>query len=608
MTYFWRFARRMGRHRVVLTLAVVMAFVSAVGMGAGILGIVPLLRNILGDEGATLPMLAARATEEWGAPIPEGWVDALPEGRFAAVLAIISALGALTLLGAAANFLHAWLSLTASVRTIGDIRRDTYRSLLHMPLSRLSGRTSDAISRMLHDTDMLLTGFNALTSRSVAEVTKGAAALAAAFILSWRLTLVGLIVAPLLYVIIRKLGKRVRRASRGAMRAKADLLSVSSESLHGLRVVKVFTNERAELGRFTRHNRDAVSAALRARTARALSTPLTEAVTIFILGGMAIVAAKAIIDGRMELSSFIVTLAALSAAGSAVKPLSRAVQQIQMSEAAAARLSELLDAEPEPLWRRGRRRPRLPRHRESIAFDGVTFTYPGAETPALRDVRLEVGHGETVAVVGPNGSGKTTLLSLIPRLFEPDSGRVLIDGVDVGGVDLRALRRQIAVVTQEVVLFAGTIAENIAYGASGASREAVVEAARRARAHEFIERLPGGYDALLGEGGLSLSGGQRQRLAIARAILRNPSILILDEATSMIDADSERQIAEALEEFTRGRTCLVVAHRLSTVVRADRIVVMEEGTVIDQGRHEDLLERCRTYRLLAQTQLAPATA
>jgi ABC-type multidrug transport system fused ATPase/permease subunit len=213
-----------------------------------------------------------------------------------------------------------------------------------------------------------------------------------------------------------------------------------------------------------------------------------------------------------------------------------------------------------------------------------------------------------VAIVGPNGCGKTTLLSLLPRLFEPDAGTILIDGVDIARVSIGSLRAQIGVVTQDAALFTGTIGANIAYATAGASEEQVRTAARKARAEEFILAKPDGYDTLLGEGGSGLSGGQRQRLCIARAVLRDPAILILDEATSMIDADSEQKIADALAEFSRGRTCLIVAHRLSTVVHADRIVVMNQGRIEDVGRHAELLERSATYRLIASTQLVSAPA
>ncbi|XHC25249.1 MAG: ABC transporter ATP-binding protein [Phycisphaerales bacterium] len=289
-------------------------------------------------------------------------------------------------------------------------------------------------------------------------------------------------------------------------------------------------------------------------------------------------------------------------AGQSLKPLNGVVQEIQAAEASAQRVQEILDEVPERDLQRGEKK--VPRHHEKIVFDGVSLTYPGAETPAVDGMDLTVEFGESVAIVGPNGSGKTSLLSLVPSLYLPSSGRVLIDGVDLAEADLRSVRDQIAVVTQEVVLFAGTVAENIAYARPEATREQIADAARRARAMGFIEAMPGGLDAKVGERGLTLSGGQRQRIAIARAILRDPAILIMDEATSMIDTQSEAEITQAIAEFGTGRTVLIVAHRLATVMNADRIVVMDAGKVVDTGTHAELLERCPLYAGLASHQLA----
>jgi ABC-type multidrug transport system fused ATPase/permease subunit len=241
-----------------------------------------------------------------------------------------------------------------------------------------------------------------------------------------------------------------------------------------------------------------------------------------------------------------------------------------------------------------------------IDVENVSKSFGGVV--ANKDISLKVETGGITGLIGPNGSGKTTLLAMVPRLFDPDAGRVLIDGQDVREVSVRSLRRQIGMVTQEVVVFAGSIADNIAYGAESPTHDRIVEAATRARAHDFIKDLPDGYATVVGEQGATLSGGQRQRIAIARAILRDPAILILDEATSMIDADSEAKIADAVADFSRGRTCLVIAHRLSTVLGADRIVVMDAGRVVDEGTHDELLERCRTYKLIAQRQLIASDA
>jgi subfamily B ATP-binding cassette protein MsbA len=280
------------------------------------------------------------------------------------------------------------------------------------------------------------------------------------------------------------------------------------------------------------------------------------------------------------------------------------INELQAASAPAQRLREIL-AEPRE-DQDDASRPSLPRHRQEIRFDHVSFSYPGAARMAVDEVTLRIPHGVRLAIVGPNGCGKTTLVSLLPRLLDPDRGRVLIDGTDIATVSLASLRGQISVVTQETILFRGSVAENIMLGAPGATRQRVIDAAIRAHAHDFIQNLPGGYDADVLEQGASLSGGQRQRLAIARAILRDPAILILDEATSQIDAESEYHINEALTEFCRDRTAVVIAHRLATVLGADQIVVMESGRIVDRGTHGELLERCELYRGLTRTQLVGA--
>jgi ATP-binding cassette, subfamily B, bacterial MsbA len=606
MDDFWTLARRMLHYRGLLAASIVMAIVSAIGLGAGLVGIAPVLDNILG-AGRGLPELARdlNATAVVDGRIPQGWIDSLPPGEFTAVVWILVGLGVLTLFGAGANFLHAYFSMTVVQRTIADLRRALFSRVVHLPLRTITARgSSDAISRIVNDPQQLGSGLTALLGKTVAQVSKGVAALAAALFINWRLTLVALIVAPVLYTVIRKLGKRIRRASRAALRSQADLYGAASEAIQGLRVVKVHTNERYECGRFHKINKQVLKQLLRVRYARALASPVVEVISIFVLGALSLIAIKAIEDGQLDKTSFILAIGALGVAGASLKPLTGLVNDIQQSSAAAGRIRELLSMEPEQ--EDGASLPRLVRHEKSIRFEEVSLTYPGVDRAAIDAVSLEIPHGQTVAFVGPNGSGKTTLLSLVPRLYDPDTGRVLIDGVDLAGVNLRSLRQQIGVVTQETVLFRQSVRDNIAYGAGGVSEATIVDAAKRAHAHEFIESLPDGYDTVLGDQGSTLSGGQRQRLTIARAILRDPAILILDEATSMIDAESESKIAAAIAGFSTGRTCLIVAHRLSTVVAADQIVVMNDGRIEDVGLHKELLERCSLYQQLARHQLGGA--
>jgi ABC-type multidrug transport system fused ATPase/permease subunit len=577
---------RLLRHPWLLSGSIVCAIFSAGGLGIGLVSLGPLLRIILeGRSKETVAQLIEQYnTSRQGFTIPEGVVELLPSSPFHAVVAIMVGLALLTIFGATANFLHQFLALELSNRAVAEVRTEAFQHSLAMPLGEVQRRgAAELVSRINKDSMALQGGLLALTSKTVSQLTKGLAAFAAAVWFDWRLTIVALFVAPLLAIILRKLGRRIRRATRAAL-------------------VKTATAESLASIRFESANQEVLREELRVRTARAISSPLIEMLAVFVLIGLATLAARQILDGEMEFDSFMLSLAALGVAGGSLKPLAGLVNDIQAAAAPAERLEELLAIPNE--HQDTLDRPELPRHFESIRFDGVRFQYSGAEREALQGIDLEIRFGEHVAIVGPNGCGKTTLLALLPRLFDPSAGTVSIDGHDLREIRLESLRKQIGVVTQETVLFRGTIRENIAFGLE-VSDEAIRSAAGLAHARPFIEALSSGYETPVAELGTSLSGGQRQRIAIARALLREPSILILDEATSQIDADSEEQINMAIAEFRAGRTLVVIAHRLSTVLAADRIAVMDEGQIVDVGTHAELLGRCEVYRRLAQTQLMP---
>ena len=609
---FWRFARRMTAHRRLLAGSVVFSFLSAGGLAAGLVSLGPVLELILGGgdpaRQVTLPTLAESwlaRHEGWPAPVVgavRAVVPLLPESPTGGVALILGAIGLLTVFGATANFLHQWCSMTLVARVVAGIRLEVFRHALHLPLGPVVRRgPAELVSRVLRDTGELGRGLEALTGKALAQATKGLAAFAAAVWFDWRITLVAVAVAPVLGVILRKFGKRIRRGSRGMLEAQEGLLRVANESLQGLRSIKTSTAERHALGRFATGNRRAMREELAVRSARALASPLIEALAVFVVLGLALLAAREILLGRLSFTDFVLVLGALAAAGGSLRPLTALVNDIQAADAPARRLEEILSLPRE--GRRERDLPGLPRHANSIRLEGVSFRH-GDDLPwTLREIDLEIRHGETVAIVGPNGSGKTTLVSLLPRLIDPVEGRVLVDGIDVRGASLRSLRNQIGTVTQEAVLLKETIAGNIRFGLLGVTDAMVEDAARRAHADAFIRTLPHGYATVVSEQGASLSGGQRQRLAIARAVLRDPAILIMDEATSQVDAESEEQINAAIAEFGRGRTVIVVAHRLSTVRNADRIAVLDGGKLVGFGPHEELLGTCETYRRLVKTQL-----
>lgn len=624
MAHFWRFSTHLLHERTALVCALVFAFFSASGLGAGLLVAEPLLSIILGER--SLVDYANEFNAQGNSvAIPQALIDHLPTGRFESVALLIGIIAALTILGGIANFLHQYLSQTVTTRAVARIRAEAFEHVVFMPLSRVMSRgASEFVARIIRDAAELQRGMIALVSRAVTSLFKGVAALIVAVIIDWRLTLIAVPTAILMGVVLRKLGKRIRRGTRGSLKAQEGLLRLSTEVLQGLRAVKANTAEGEAIERFRAMNEEAVQQELKVRTARAASSPVVESLATFVVLVLVLLAAREILTGSMQLDRVMLALGALAVSGATLRPLAGLINEIQAASAPAHRLADLMD-EPREAVRSHHHgegddesvdeksvasisKPKRAaiRHVKSIEFDNISFTYPGAERPALSNISLNILHGERVAIVGPNGCGKTTLLSMVPRLLTPTAGRICIDGVDIASFDLFELRRQIGVVTQETVLFRGTIASNIAFGLGDVSRTQIIDAAKRAHADSFINRIPGGYDADVLEQGASLSGGQRQRLSIARAILRDPTILILDEATSQIDAESEAEINKALAEFCRNRTALVIAHRLSTVLSADRIVVMDEGRIIDQGRHEQLYDRCELYRRLSRTQLLTA--
>ncbi len=522
--------------------------------------------------------------------------------RYRILLWMFAIVVVITLLRNIFRFIQEYLVETAVYRGIIDLRCDTYNAALRLPLTYYSEKgTTDTMSRFIQDINGLARAQVTLFGKTLAEPAKALATLGMALFLSWELTLLALLAGPPVFFLIRKFGKRMKRASKKALEGGAVLLKVLEETLTGIRVVKVYTMEGTERKRFLRANRNLYEQQKKMAKIDAATGPTVEALGITAAMGAAALGGYWIFSDQMDAEDFIAVMACLAAMFDPLRKLSKVVTRFQRAEAAATRVFEIQDREQEKSLPGA---PMLPRHCKSIELRDVRFRYPSASEDALREINLTIDAGQTIAIVGPNGCGKTTLVSLLPRLLDPTEGTMLLDGCDVSKYSIRSLRRQIAVVTQETVIFNATIGENIAYGLRRPKEQAVLSAAKRAFVDEFVCNLPEKYNTMVGEHGATLSGGQRQRISIARAILRDPAILIFDEATSQIDADSERRIHQAMEEFVKDRTTLMIAHRFATVLHADRIMVMDGGRVIDSGTHAELLEQCQLYAHLYQTQLA----
>jgi subfamily B ATP-binding cassette protein MsbA len=484
------------------------------------------------------------------------------------------------------------------------LREDVFERLTRMPVSVFADeKPSDLISRIVRDTVLMSSALRVLLGKALREPMNALAMMAVALYFDWKLTLVFLGGGPLVIVLFGTFGHKMKKATRRSLAASSEMLAKLQEAVAGLRAIKVYNQEQYEQRAFQNISHRLLRQLLNMAKVDAATQPTLEVLGMFAGCAALVMGMQWVATEQLDGAEFLGLLILLGASAESVRKTSDIWTKIQQSNAAAERIFEVLE---QPVEVEKPDAVALPPVQESIEFQEVTFSYPGAERPALNGINLIVTAGHNVAIVGPNGSGKTTLANLLPRFYDPDAGRVLIDGRDIRAVTLRSLRGQIGMVTQQVISFNDTIAANIGYGRPGATREEIVAAAQRAYAHEFISRLPKGYDSMIGEQGVGLSGGQLQRIVIARAILKNPAILIFDEATSQIDADSEAKIHEAIEQIMQNRTTFIIAHRFSTVIAADVIVVMNEGRIIAQGQHEDLMQTCPIYQALYETQLIKA--
>jgi ATP-binding cassette, subfamily B, bacterial MsbA len=519
--------------------------------------------------------------------------------------AVAFALVASTILKGICDYSGTYLVNHAGFGMITDLRDDLYNAIIRRSSSFFSKHaTGTILSAIINDIERVQYAMSTVLAESLQQFFTFIFVAGVVVVLGKGLAWVLLLFVPVIIYSSRKIGSRVRSTTRQGQDKLAEIQNILHETITGNRIVKAFNSEKWEIFRFRTAARRLFRANLRSVAATAISSPLMDIVGIIGIALLLLIGRDRIAHNEMTPGVFVAFITAVFSLYNPVRKFALFNNNFQQALGASSEIFKFMDIEDDV-----REKPsakRLPSFSKSVEFDHVDFTYGGecGDSSVLHDIDLEVHRGEILAIVGSSGAGKSTLVHLIPRFFDVTHGRLLIDGQDVRDVTLASLREQVGIVTQETVLFNDTVRNNIAYGQPHLPLKQVEAAARAALAHDFIEALPSGYDEVIGERGVRLSGGERQRIAIARALLKNAPILILDEATSALDSESEALVQSALHNLMSGRTVFVIAHRLSTVRRADRIVVIENGAIADIGTHEDLMAKLGTYRRLYELQFA----
>jgi ATP-binding cassette subfamily B protein len=525
-------------------------------------------------------------------------VNAIDEGRRDDILPLALALTGAGILRLALTVGRRLIAGKVSLGVEFDLRQRFYEHLQKLELGFFdSQQTGQLMSRATVDLQSIrfFLGYGLIwVSQSALTILFVAVAM---FVLDPLLAALALLPVPFLVATATRYSRRNRPAEQEVQQRVGELTAGAEESISGIRIVKAFARERHMMERFRRSVDRVFEQSMVSTRLQSFYTPLMGFLPNIGIAIVLLVGGKQVIDGTLSIGDFTAFYAFQLLLSGPVRWLGMSLSMAQRAVASGNRMFEILDREPSMASAPGA--PALPPGGGRVQVEGVSLRYDGGE-PSLTGIDLEVEAGRTIALVGPTASGKTSLVALLARLYDPSEGRILIDGADIREVDLESLRHEIAFVADDTFLFSDTVAGNIAYANPGASPEQIEAAARRAQAHGFISELPDGYETVVGERGLTLSGGQRQRVAIARALLAEPRILILDDATSSVDASTETEIKKGLAEAMEGRTTFVVAHRLSTISLADEIVVMDQGTIVDRGTHDDLLERCPLYEEIAE--------
>jgi len=494
-----------------------------------------------------------------------------------------------------------YLLAYAGHRIIVDIRVRVFEHIQELSLDFFSRwRSGDIMSRILADITLMQTSMIASIITLLPNALTVIGIVSYLFFLNWRLTLISLVALPIISILMAHFGQQIRLVATAAQRKAADVSSIIQENIYGIRIVKSFTMEKSEIAKFREQCNEALQLSLLDEAMYATQTPLfafiqTLAVILLVWYG-----AYEVASGVLTPSNLIAFFAGTALLADPISNLVKMNAMIQKSISAANRVFEVLDVKPSIS-----EKPDalvLDKVKGTVEFKDVSFMYDEGQSNVLNKVNVRVKEGEIVAIVGPSGAGKSTFINMIPRFWDPTDGSILIDGHDLRGLNILSYRKHIGIVPQETILFSGTIKDNITYGKADATEEEIVSATKMANAHDFVAALPNGYDTKVGEKGYNLSGGERQRIAVARALLRDPRILILDEATSSLDTESERLVQDALEKLMKGRTTFVIAHRLSTVRFADRILVLDKGNIVEEGNHDELLKKDGLYKKLYDLQ------
>jgi subfamily B ATP-binding cassette protein MsbA len=537
-------------------------------------------------------------------PMP-GWLNRLilataGTNKLAVLEFAAAAVMAIAIVGAACSYVEKYVTTTIGQWVMHDLRKTLYSHIQRLSLTYHDQKqTGDLISRVTSDIDAIQSFIASGLLSGLVNMLTLVGMVGVMLYINWRFTLIALSVSPLLFLVVYSFTRRIKKAAREVRKKQGEIVSVIQEVLTSMHVVKAFAREDYEQHRLEEESLEGVEIALRARSLKAKLAPLVE---IIVAAGTCLVlwfGARMVLAGRLSAGSLVVFILYLGKMYKPMQQLSKMTDTYSKAAVGYERIEEILHTHGEVKDLPGARR--APAFKGKIEFENVSFSYePGR--PVLHEISFKIEPRQVAALVGQTGAGKSTIVSLIPRFYDPGSGRVKIDGIDVRVFKRKSLRQQIGFVLQDTLLFHGPVWNNIAYGKPDASWKEILRAAELANAHEFIERLPDGYNTIVGERGVTLSGGQRQRIAIARAIVRNSPILILDEPGTGLDAATEKLVFEALERLMEDKTSIVIAHRLVTVQRADIIFVIQDGAIVDSGKHEELLKRGGVYSELYELQ------